>query len=302
MLRLHSSILLFLGATALSFAVVAKVHEQPLQSSSTAKAAEKFQSAVITGSYEDIIEANAELLEAFALNEDAGLFEFSKSLSVGAAASWFTVCCDLSDRDNIEDFREKRAATISRFIGRIEGHVNTHVPDFWKDSLMAFTFRMADEDEELPFHSYLSIDPDILHDQDVSLYGIGERPTAGVHRLAIEMGVQAEDAAESVLLMSANTTPPNSSEVRIDADTSASGERYLLVYSVSGEPEYFIQHGSVVKAQKIYHPYALQLLNIMAIDENEGLLFIWGVTPDSCFLAIHNAKDLTLKELFFTPP
>ncbi|MFO0976503.1 MAG: hypothetical protein U0996_08905 [Planctomycetaceae bacterium] len=298
----YTSIPLLIGATALSLAVVAGSQEAPLQTSSTAKAAEKFWTTVATGSYEDIIEANARLSEAFALNGDSELFEFSKSLSVGAAASWFTVCCDLSDRDNIEDFREMRAAVISRFIGRIEGRVNAQAPDFWKDSLMAFTFRMAGEDEQLPFRSYLSIDPNILHEQDVVEYGIGERLTAGIHRLAIGMGVQADDAAESVSRMAAKTKALNRSTVRIDADTSASGERYLLVYCVSGTPEYFIQHRNVVKPQKIYHPDALQLLNVMTIDENGGLLLVWGVTPDSCFLAIHDANDFALKELFFTPP
>ena len=274
---------------------------------SSSIAVEKFRASTLGNDYAQIEEANESLFKSFTSIGDSEDYEFDSSLTVATAAHWYSICSQLCYRNEIEDFRELRSASISSFVGRLEGRLNVRVPDFWTKSLLSYQFRRAsdddDGDDDVPFRYYSNSTYEELSALDDEKYVHAEGASARVGHYAKRLGVQPDDG--NLFFRSREQNPLNASisDFRIDAAETQAAGKYLLFYSVDNQPIYYIRHekSGNEAMQKLYHRSADSgMFNLFEIHVKGSSVIVWGTTRWSCFFVVHDAHDLKVLSRFCT--
>ena len=292
----------WIGA-AFIFSTVATV-DGPVEKSRTA--AENFRKVAVSGDGDGDRQVNREyiaLVKAFTANDDVEDFEFDSSLTIAAMAHWYSICAQLGDRNNIEDFRELRGSLVGSFVGRIEGRLKTRAPDFWRESLSSFKFYMNFDDEEMPYRFNSTTADEELVKLDDEEYGVAIPMTARVTPYARELGLGPDDGNLFFQAKKNELVTPDISDIRLDAEQTENGDKYLLLYSVDGSPVYYLRHPKTAREARrlVYDIYGMPLqFNLFDISVSGDKVIVWGVTPASCFFTVHDAGDLSVLESFYT--
>lgn len=270
-------------------------------------AAEDFRIAALGNDFRLIEDAYKSLFKSFTSIGDFEDFEFDSSLTVATAAHWYSICLKLCQRNEIDDFRELRAAAIASFVGRLEGRFNLRVPEFWEDTLLSYKFRRASDDDniadEIPFRYYSTSTYEELSVLDEVKYVQAVGESARVGRYAQRLGFEPEDGNRFFRSRRQNPLNARISDFRVDAAETLEADKYLLFYSIDGQPIYYIRHpksGSEAMRQLYPRGAEARMFSLFEITVSGSSVIVWGTTRYSCFFGVHDAHDLRPLALFCT--